>query len=132
MTIWADEGAPLRLSGELEDLDHALQIAAKVLYQGLPSASKSEAMEAVLRMGEQFAALQAQVLTAFEATQEHRHEGHGSVVAWANTHRHARGPDVARIRRLAHRLRDMPRVEGALRRGEITVEHVDVLHRAFR
>src|SRR5829696_3493539 len=102
MTTWADEGAPLRLAGEGEALEDALDVAMAVLYQGLPSGSKVEEMQRALRLGDKVAAYQAQVLTAFEMTQEHRHEGHGSVVAWAKTHRHARGPDVARIRRLAH------------------------------
>ena len=96
MTIWADEGAPVRLTGELDDLDHALDIANKVLFQGLPGESKREAMELIGRMRAKFDALDARVTTTFEVTQEHRHEGHGSVVAWAKTHLHAKGPDAAR------------------------------------
>jgi hypothetical protein len=132
MTIWAETGAPLRLTGELQDLDAAIDRAAAVLYQGLSGGAKAEALEDLLRMGQKFAALQAQVLTSFEVTAEHRHEGHGSVITWAKTHLHAHGRDVARLRRTAHRLRDLPKAASALRRGDITVEHVDVLHRARR
>ncbi len=130
MTIWSDEGAPVRLTGELDDLDHALDIANKVLFQGLPGESKREAMELIGRMRAKFDALDARVTTSFEVTQEHRHEGHGSVVAWAKTHLHAKGPDTARRQRTAHRLRELPKAEEALTRGQITVEHVDVLWRA--
>jgi len=132
MTMWATEGAAVRLTGELDRLEAALDDANGVLFQGLDGPAKAAALEQYLRMRNKFDALGAQVITAFEMTQEQRHEGHGSVLAWAKTHGHVKGPEVARQRRLAHRLRDMPRVARALRRGEITEEHVGVLHRAHR
>jgi hypothetical protein len=89
-------------------------------------------MRTVLRLQNKFEALGARVMRSFEATQEHRHEGHGSVIAWAKTHQHVKGPEVARLRRTTHRLRDLPRTERALADGLITSEHVEFLHRAYR
>jgi hypothetical protein len=132
MTIWADTGAALRLDGEVQEAHEAVDRALGVLYQGLPGASKLEALESYLALRDKVDALGAQILTSVEMTQEHRHEGHGSVVAWAKTHHRTKGPDVARLQRLAHRLRDLPRTETALRRGTITADHVEVLHRAYR
>jgi hypothetical protein len=122
----------LQLTGELDRLEADLDEANRVLFQGLSGPAKSAALEQVLRMRNKFDALGCSVLTSFEMTQEHRHEGHGSVVTWAKTHSHVRGPEVAGMRRLAHRLRDLPKVEGALRAGQVTEEHVGVLHRAYR
>jgi hypothetical protein len=132
MTIWVDTGAALRLEDELTTLHSAIDQAMGVLYQGLSGGAKQAALEDVLRMGRKFEALQAQVLTSFETTAEHRHEGHGSVVSWAKTHTHAHGRDVARLRRLAHWLRDLPLAAGAHRAGLIGAEHIEVLHRAYR
>jgi len=116
----------------LDDLDAALDAANQILFPGLPGEVKAEALDSVLAMGNKFEALRAQVLTSFEITAEHRREGHGSVIPWAKSHQRVSGRDVARYRRTAHRLRDLPRAETALRSGLITVDHVDVLHRAYR
>lgn len=132
MAIWCDEGPAIRLTGDLDQVEAALDAALEVPYVGLSGGAKADALEQALRIGTKSTALAAKVLTAFEATGEHRHEGHQSVVAWAKTHRHARGPDIARLRRTAHHLRDLPRAAAALANGLITDEHVTTLHRAYR
>jgi len=132
MAIWCDDGPAIRLTGDLDHIEDAVDAAMTVPYIGLSGGAKADALDQVLRIGAKITALQAKVLTAFEVTAEHRHEGHTSVVAWAKTHRHAHGPDIARLRRTAHHLNDLPRAQAALQQGLITDEHVTVLHRAHR
>src|SRR5689334_14255907 len=116
----------------LDVLEEALDGASQILFAGLSGGAKCDAFEQVLRMRNKFEALSADVLTSMEMTAEYRAEGHGSVVPWAKSHGRVHGRDVSRQQRTAHRLRDLPKAGDALRRGTITVEHVDVLHRAYR
>lgn len=132
MAMWSESGPAVRLTGDLDEVEAAIDHALTVPYVGLSSGAKADALEKALRIGTKALALQAKVMTAFEVTAEHRHEGHGSVIAWDKTHRHARGPETARVRRTAHHLRDLPRAEAALQAGLITDEHVETLHRAYR
>ncbi len=69
-------------------------------------------------------------MTAFEATQEHRAEGHTSPIEWQKHHCRAKGPDASRRRRTSRQLRTLPLVDEALTAGLISVEHVEVLARA--
>ena len=57
MASWAETGAAVQLTGELDDLEHALDLANKVLYQGLSGPAKAEAMNTVLRLQNKFDAL---------------------------------------------------------------------------
>ncbi len=118
------------MTSELEDLEHAVDVANKVSFAGLTPAAKGEALAAVSRVRSKLDALDASVLTAFEATKEHAVEGHSSPVGWLKHHLRARGPDAARRRRVARMLKAMPAAHRALAEGQITVEHVEVLHRA--
>jgi hypothetical protein len=114
----------------LADLEHALDVANKVAFGGAPSGVKTEALATYNRIQNKLDALGAHILTPFEATQEHRAEGHASPIEWQKHHCRAKGPDASRRRRLARRLKGLPVTERALTRGEITVEHVEVLARA--
>ncbi len=118
------------MTSELVDLEHALDLVNKVCFAGTPSGVKAEALESFNRLASKFEAFGAHVLTAFEATQEHRAEGHTSPIEWQKHHCRVKGPDASRRRRLARHLKSLPLVEEALVSGLITVEHVEVLARA--
>ncbi len=117
--------------GELADLEHSLDLANKATFHGLAGATKAENLLTLSRLRSKLDALDASVITAFEATQEHAAEGHASVIGWLQ-HRREHGDDAARRKRLAKRLRLMPIADQAMVDGEITAHHVDVLHRAWR
>jgi hypothetical protein len=120
------------MTRELEDLEHLLDLANKVLFAGQPSQTKCEDLVAVCRIRNKVDALDASILTAFEATQEHAAQGHSSPIGWAKHNCRARGKDLSRRRRLARDLRGLPITNQALVDGEITFEHVEVLARAHR
>jgi hypothetical protein len=115
---------------ELDDLEHHLDVANKVSLVGACSEAKSEAMARLARLRNKFAALEAGVFGSFEATREHRAEGHASPVEWLKHHARVKGPAAARARRLAGSLGDLPVAAEALVEGSITAEHVAVLARA--
>ncbi len=118
------------MTAELVDLEHALDLANKVTFAGAPPAAKAEALAVYNRVQNKLDAFGAHVMTAFEATQEHRAEGHTSPIEWQKHHCRAKGPDASRRRRTSRQLRTLPLADEALTAGTITVEHVEVLARA--
>jgi hypothetical protein len=120
------------LPPELADARHALQVAGKVDLAGAPGAVKCAAVEFYAEARNMLDGQQASALAAFEATQEHRVEGHSSPVGWMKSHCGMDGRDAARVQRNSRRLKAMPLTEEALSRGEITMRHVEVLHEAVR
>jgi hypothetical protein len=111
----------------LTDLDHALDVANKESFAGLPGGVKAENLALMSRIRVKAEALDASVLTAFEATGEHRVEGHSSAIGWLKHHGHEGGRGASRRRRLARQLKAMPLAEAAMVRGELTSDHVAVL-----
>ncbi len=122
----------MNVMNELADLEHSMDVANKATYHGLPGVTKADALATASRLRNKLDALDASIITAFESTQEHRAEGHASVIGWLQHHCREHDDDAAARRRLAKRLRVMPKAEQALTEGEITGHHVDVLHRARR
>ncbi len=118
------------MTRELEDLEHLLDLANKVVFAGNPSQTKCEDLVAMCRIRNKVDALDASVLTSFEATQEHAAQGHSSPIGWVKHNCRERGKDIARRRRLARELRSLPVTDQALVEGAITFEHVEVLARA--
>jgi hypothetical protein len=120
------------MTSELDDLEHALVLVGKVNLAGAPGATKAEALRRLNQYRNMFDAIEAHTITAFEATKEHRAEGHASPIEYLKHHCRVRGPEVARRRKLARRLRSMPLLDQAMTDGQVTIEHVDVLARAQR
>jgi hypothetical protein len=120
------------VSSELADVELALDLANKVSWGDQPGGAKSAALASVSRLRSKLDALDAQVITAFEATQEHKAQGHASAIGWLEHNCRTHGDDAAGRRRLARRLRHHPLAEEALAAGAITARHVDVLDRARR
>ncbi len=117
---------------ELADLEHCLDLANKAVLHGLAGETKCENLVAMSRLLNKLQLLDANVITAFEATHEQRAQGQASSIGWLAHNSHDHGDDAARRRRLALRLRHHPLAEEALRDGSITPRHVDVLDRARR
>ena len=120
------------MTSELDDLEHALVLANKVNLAGAPPETKAEALRRMPGLRNMLDALEAHTITAFEATKEHRAEGHASPIEYLKHHCRVKGPEVSRRRKLARRLRTMPLADAAITDGLITIEHVDVLARAQR
>ena len=57
-------------------------MANKATFHGLPGKTKAETLLALSRMRNKVGALDATVITAFEATKEHVVEGHASCIGW--------------------------------------------------
>ena len=120
------------MTSELEDLEHALDVANKVAWGDAPGAVKAAALATVSRVRAKVEHLDARVIAAFEATQEHRAQGHSSAIGWLEHNCRSHGDDAAMRRRLSRRLGRQPLAADALASGEITVRHVDVLEWARR
>ena len=120
------------MTSELADLEHYLDLANKADFHGLPGKTKAESLLAMSRMRNKLDALDATVITAFEATEEHVVEGHASCIGWLQHHSRDHGDPAALRRRLARRVRTMPQAQRALADGTITARHIDVLDKARR
>ena len=115
---------------ELDDVADALEIAAKLEYGGLPGAVLGDSTVRVAELKAQLAALEAEIVAAYDASGDWQVSGYRTVGA-ALTHR-------ARIRRseanqtvhLARSLKAMPVVSDALGGGEISLCHARRLAKA--
>ncbi len=117
---------------ELADLEHAVDLALKESAHELSASGKAEALEALSRIRNKVDALDGGVITAFEATREHKAEGHASVIGWLQHHCHQQHDTGAARKRTARRLLDHPVAAEALAEGEITVRHLDKLDHCRR
>jgi hypothetical protein len=117
---------------ELADLEHYLDLAIKATFHGLPGETKCENLVALSRILNKAAVLDANVITAFEATGEQRAQGQASSIGWLQHNSGDHRDDAARRRRLALRLRNHPLAEQAMQAGTLTARHVDVLDHARR
>ncbi|HYF46924.1 MAG TPA: hypothetical protein VD926_11980, partial [Acidimicrobiales bacterium] len=116
--------------GLLDDLDHTLDLLQKVDLAGAPSEVKCAVLERTSTVQNRFDAFKARAMTAFESTQEHRVEGHTSAAGWLKSHAGMEGRDAARWQRQSRFAKRLPLASEALARGEITMSHVEHLHRA--
>jgi hypothetical protein len=117
---------------DLAEVERFLDKANTHQVAGLAGGLKAELLATVSRVRNKLDALEATVLSGFEATAEHRAEGHSTPIGWLKHHAHVRGPDAARRRRVARALRSMPLAHDAMRAGRITGEHVEALDRVRR
>jgi hypothetical protein len=118
------------MTPEVADVLHALEIGAKSSAAGLPAAAKAEDLAALATAQNLLDAMKSDRMVAFDATQEHRGEGHVSAAAWLKSRCRMEGRDAARWQRTARFTKTLPRAAEALARGEITLRHVEALHRA--
>lgn len=103
-------------------LDHA--------WAGRPGPVLGEALLEVVAAERMVAAAKARVLGAFDASGQHRIEGHPSAATWLGAKAKANPRQVKHQAAQARALREMPRTEAAFAAGRIAAEHVAVLVRA--
>ena len=109
------------------------QAAADVLavaWAGRPGPVLGEAIEALAVAERMVAAAKHEVLGAFDATGQHRVEGHPSAATWLAAKTKANPRRVKHQTTVARALREMPLTEAAFAAGRIGAEHVAVLVRA--
>lgn len=111
----------------LEDLESLLDEALTHEPAGLPGPVLAEALERQVRIRNKFAALDARVAGAFDASKEWMVDGSRSASAWMVTAGRERKCVADRRVRLGKALRAMPQVWAAFARGDINVDHVDEL-----
>ena len=115
---------------ELDDLSEAIRLAAKVDFAGLPGAEVEASAEAVQRLKAQLAALEAEVVGAYEASMQWAAGQHRSVKVALRHRCRMHGGEASSVVSLARALRRMPGTELALADGVITANHARRLARA--
>lgn len=109
--------------------DTATQVLAQP-WAGRPGPVLGDALEQVVAAERMVAAAKALVLGAFDATGQHRVEGHPSAATWVGAKTKADTRQVKHQAQQARALREMPLTEAAFAAGRIGAEHVSVLVRA--
>ena len=107
--------------------------AAQVLAQGWagrPGTVLGEALEELVAAERMVAASKTLVLGAFDATGQHRVEGHPSAATWLGARARTNPRRVKHQAQLGRALREMPLTEAAFADGRIGPEHVSLLVRA--
>ena len=115
---------------ELDDLSEAIQLAAKVDYALLPGGEARAAAEKVQTLKAQLAALEAEAVSAYDASMEWTLDGHRSPAAALRHRCRLRGGTARASVSLARRLRSMPGTSLALHDGAISEAHARRLCRA--
>ncbi len=114
---------------ELDDVGEAIGLAAKTDFAGLSGVEVEAAAEAVQRLKAQLAALEAEVVGAYEASMQWA-AGHCSVKVALRHRCRMFGGEAGAVVSLARALRSMPGTGLALADGVITVNHARRLARA--
>lgn len=109
--------------------DAAAQVLAHP-WAGRPGPVLGDALEQVVAAERMVAAAKTLVLGAFDATGQHRVEGHPSAATWVGAKTKANTRHVKHQAQQARALREMPLTEAAFAAGRIGAEHVAVLVRA--
>jgi len=114
----------------LADLRDAAGRVLAAAWAGRPGATLAEALTEVTAAERMVAAARTEILGAFDATGQHRVEGHPSAATWLAAKAKANPRQVKHQTTLARALREMPLTEAAFATGRIGAEHVAVLVRA--
>ncbi|MCB1016148.1 MAG: DUF222 domain-containing protein [Acidimicrobiales bacterium] len=128
-------GAPVGAPGDagFAALAALHDAAARVLacpWAGRPGPVLGEALEQLVAAERAVAAARTLVLGAFDATGQHRLEGHPSAATWLGARTKSDPRRVKQQVRQGRALRDMPLAAAAFAAGRIGAEHVAVLVRA--
>jgi len=119
----------------VEQLESAIdQVAACVVSIEEREVSRSEALDALLRLdrlGERLQASIGGLATDLESRNAHEGDLATSMANWLAARTGEARKDVAHKLRLAHDLRSMPATSEALAAGDITHSHANVLSRAL-
>ena len=115
---------------ELDDLSEAIGLAAKVDFAGLAGVEVEASAEALQRMKAQLAALEAEVVGAYDASMAWAAGQYRSVKVALRHRCRMHGGEASSVVSLARALRSMPATSLALADGVITANHARRLARA--
>lgn len=115
---------------ELDDVADALQLAAKLEYGGLPGAVLADSAARVAQLKAQLAALEAEIVAAYDASGDWEVSGYRSVGAALSHRARVRRAEANQTVALARSLTTMPVVSEALSCGEISLCHARRLAKA--
>ena len=115
---------------ELDDVADALQLAAKLEYGGLPGAVLADSAVRVAQLKAQLAALEAEIVAAYDASGDWEVSGYRSVGAALSHRARVRRAEANQTVHLARSLNTMPVVSEALSCGEISLCHARRLAKA--
>jgi hypothetical protein len=117
---------------EVDDLEHASRMAAKVVWGDQPAVAVGEAIEGLHRARNAADAALLAAVRSFSARGEHRADGHVNVAAYLQHTCRLKKRQALRIARLARFLDHQPVLQEALADGRISFDHVELfadLHR---
>lgn len=115
---------------ELDDVADAVRLAAKVEYGGLPGGVLADSAVRVAELKAQLAALEAEIVAAYDASGDWAGAGYRSVGAALSHRTRIRRGEVNQTVALARSLKAAPVVSEALHSGDINVCHARRLARA--
>ena len=115
---------------ELDDVGDALEIAAKLEYGGLPGAVLGDSTVRVAELKAQLAALEAEIVAAYDASGDWQVSGYRTVGAALSHRARVRRAEANQTVHLARSLKAMPVVSDALGGGEIGLCHARRLAKA--
>ncbi len=120
------------MPAEIDDLEHASRLAAKIAWGDLPAVAVGEAIEGLHRARNAADAALLTAVRSFSARGEHRADGHVDVAAFLRHTLPMKKRQALRVARLARFLDHQPVLEEALADGRISFDHVELfadLHR---
>ncbi len=120
------------MPAEVDDLEQASAMVAKVAWGNEPAVVVGEAIEAMSRSRNREDAALLMAVRSFSARGEHRVDGHVNVAAWLQHTCRLKKRQALRIARLARFLDHQPILEAAMADGRISLDHLDLfadLHR---
>ncbi len=120
------------MPAEVEDLEQASRMVAKVAWGDEPAVTVGEAIEAMERSRNMTDCALLMAVRSFAARGEHRADGHVNVAAYLQHVCHLKKRQALRLARLSRFLDHQPVLEAAMADGRIGVDHLELfadLHR---
>ncbi len=117
---------------EVDDLEQASAMVAKVAWGDEPAVAVGEAIEAMHRSRSRTDAGLLLAVRSFSARGEHRVDGHVNVAAYLQHACGLKKREALRIARLSRFLDHQPVLEAAMVEGRISMDHLDLFTDAHR
>lgn len=117
-------------TGELEAMASQLKKFAALDWRGMPGAAANEAIIAIEGVNRALAALQAEAVSAAEASGMWALDGHRTFTSWLTNYTGTTRASSTRTVKLAKSLKDtLPHTRQALADGKITRDHAELISR---
>ncbi len=120
------------MPAEVDDLEQASRMVAKVAWGDEPAVTVGEAIEAMERSRNMTDCALLMAVRSFAARGEHRADGHVNVAAYLQHVCHLKKRQALRLARLSRFLDHQPVLEAAMAEGRIGLDHLELfaeLHR---